>query len=218
MIPLKGATLAQSLFGDPAARVCSDIDILVPPGDAVRARGVILRNGYCGQFTEEFFVNHQLRTSPDCPLVSETKVLTYLVELHWTLLYSSSKNQGITENLWSQARPHEFYGVRVWNLTPEWEFVFLALHAASHKWSSLKWLTDIHELCESATVDWNQVKKTVDRFELDNFVGPTLTACSLLFGTHVPAQIPRAAGSSRCSPFPQVAGGVGILESAAILS
>jgi len=190
VIPLKGVTLAQSLFGDPAARVCSDIDILVPPGDAVRARGVILRNGYSSQFTEEFFVNHQLRTSPDCPLVSETKVLTYLVELHWTLLYSSSKNQEITENLWSQAGPHEFYGVRTWNLTPEWEFVFLALHAASHKWSSLKWLIDIHELFESRTVDWNRVKKTVERFELDNFVGPTLTACSLLFGTRVPAQIP----------------------------
>ena len=190
VIPLKGVTLAQSLFGDPGARVCSDIDILVPPGDAVRARGVILRNGYFSQFTEEFFVHHQLRTSPDCPLVSETKVLTYLVELHWTLLYSSSKNQEITENLWSQARPHEFYGVRAWNLTPEWEFVFVALHAASHKWSSLKWLTDIHELCESRTVDWSEVKKTVERFELDNFVGPTLTACTLLFGTRAPAQIP----------------------------
>jgi hypothetical protein len=87
-------------------------------------------------------------------------------------------------------QPQEFYGVRAWNLTPEWEFVFLALHAASHKWSGLKWLTDIHELCESATVDWDQVKRTVERFELDNFVGPTLTACSLLFGTRVPAQIP----------------------------
>jgi hypothetical protein len=101
VIPLKGVTLAQSLFGDPAARVCADIDILVPPGEAVRARGFILRNGYSSQFTKEFFVNHQLRTSPDCPLVSAAKVLTYLVELHWTLLYSSSKNQEITENLWS---------------------------------------------------------------------------------------------------------------------
>jgi len=44
VIPLKGS-LVQSLFGDPAARVCSDIDILVPPIDAVRARAVILRNG-----------------------------------------------------------------------------------------------------------------------------------------------------------------------------
>jgi len=144
VIPLKGVTLAQSLFGDPAARVCSDIDILVPPGDAVRARGVILRNGYSSQFTEEFFVNHQLRTSPDCPLVSETKVLTHLVELHWTLLYSSSKNQEITENLWSQARPYEFYGVRTWNLTPEWEFVFLALHAASQEARGARYMFTIN--------------------------------------------------------------------------
>lgn len=85
-IPLKGVTLAQSLYGDPAARVSSDIDILLPPGDAVRARRVILRNGYSSQCTEEFFVNHQLGTPPDCPLVSQTKVLTYLVEVHWTLL------------------------------------------------------------------------------------------------------------------------------------
>ena len=31
VIPLKGVPLALSLFGDPAARVCGDIDILVPP-------------------------------------------------------------------------------------------------------------------------------------------------------------------------------------------
>jgi hypothetical protein len=144
VIPLRGVTLEQSLFGDPAARVCSDIDILVTPGDAVRARAVILRNGYSSQFTEEFFVNHQLRTSPDCPLVSETKVLTYLVELHWTLLYSSSKNQEITENLWYQAGPPRVLRGPRLEADPEWEFVFLALHAASQKWSSLKWLTDIH--------------------------------------------------------------------------
>jgi Uncharacterised nucleotidyltransferase len=202
VIPLKGVTLAQSLFGDPAARVCSDIDILVPPGETVGARGVILRNGYSSPFSEEFFVNHQLRTSPDCPLVSETKVLTYLVELHWTILCSSSKNKEITENLWSQARPQQFYGVHACNLSPEWEFVFLALHAASHKWSSLKWLIDIHELCESGTVDWNQVKETVERFELDNFVGPTLTACSLLFKTPVPPQIPRLPVPSDVHLFP----------------
>ena len=75
VIPLKGVTLAQSLYGDPAARVCSDIDILVPPADAVRARRVILANGYSSQFTEEFFVRHQLHTSRECSLVRETNVL-----------------------------------------------------------------------------------------------------------------------------------------------
>lgn len=34
--PLKGVTLAQTLCGDPAARVCSDIDLLVPTNEVVR--------------------------------------------------------------------------------------------------------------------------------------------------------------------------------------
>jgi hypothetical protein len=38
VIPLKGVTLAQSLYGDPAARVCSDIDILVQPRCGTGAR------------------------------------------------------------------------------------------------------------------------------------------------------------------------------------
>ena len=196
VIPLKGVTLAQSLYGDPAARVCSDIDILVPPADAVQARRVILANGYSSQFTEEFFVKHQLHTSADCPLVSEKRVLTYLVEVHWTLLQDSSKDREAMEELWSAADPADFFGCRAYDLTPEWQFLYLSFHAAYHKWSILKWLADIHELCVSSTVDWNEVKEKAGRFEFDTVTEPTLAACSSLFGTPIPAEIP-------CLPFPE---------------
>ena len=36
-IPLKGVTLAQSLYGDPALRACVDLDILVPRSMVARA-------------------------------------------------------------------------------------------------------------------------------------------------------------------------------------
>jgi hypothetical protein len=195
VIPLKGVALAQSLYGDPAARVCSDIDILVPSSEAARARRIILTNGYASKFTEGFFVKHQLRGSAECPVVRETEALTYIVELHWTLLHSSSKDREAMENLWSQARPQEFFGARAYDLTPEWQFLYLSFHAAYHKWSTLKWLADVHDLCASASVDWDKVKESAERFELDTVAGPTLAACSLLFGTQIPAQIPR-------SPFP----------------
>lgn len=195
VIPLKGVTLAQSIYGDPAARVCSDIDILVPPADAVRARRVILANGYSSQFTEEFFVRHQLHTSRDCSLVRETNLFPYLVEVHWTLLQDSSKDREAMEELWSQARPQDFFGCRAYDLTPEWQFLYLSFHASYHKWSVLKWVADIHELCVSATVDWDEVREKAGCFELDTVAEPTLAACSLLFGTPVPVQIP-------CPPFP----------------
>ncbi len=187
VIPLKGVTLAESLYGDLGARVCADIDILVPANDAVRARRIILMNGYSSQFTEQFFARHQLHTTSEALLVSETDVLTCLVELHWTLLHSSSKDQEATTNLWSESQPREFFGAKLRDLTPEWQFLYLSFHAAYHRWNSLKWLADIHDLCLSTNIDWAQVKDKAERFELDTFAGPTLAVCSSLFGTPIPS-------------------------------
>lgn len=189
-IPLKGVALAQSLFGDVGARVCSDIDILVPAEEAVPARRIIIANGYSSRFTEKFFVRHQLRAAAECPLLRETEVLSYFVELHWTLLHGSSKNSRAMENLWAESRPLDFFGAKGYSLTPEWQFLYLSFHAAYHKWSSLKWLADIDQLCRSATVDWDRVQEKAVSFDLDTFAGPTLAACSTLFGTPTPAQIP----------------------------
>ena len=83
---------------------------------------------------------------------------------------------------WSRAR----------DLTPEWQFLYLSFHAAYHRWNSLKWLADIHDLCLSTNIDWAQVKDKAERFELDTFAGPTLAVCSSLFGTPIPADSPRA--------------------------
>jgi Uncharacterised nucleotidyltransferase len=188
VIPLKGVTLACSLFGDSAARVCSDIDILVPAAEALRARRVILANGYASQFAEEFFAKHQLHTTAECSLISQTEPLTYLVELHWTLLQDSAKDEQAMTELWSQARPADFFGARAWQFTPEWQFLYLSFHAAYHKWNTLKWLADIHELCSSTPPDWKQVKQYAVQYELEAVADPTLAACSHLFDTPLPEE------------------------------
>src|SRR5215469_8323612 len=46
VVPLKGVQLANSLFGDPAMRVCDDIDLLVPPSKLNRTLEVIRLAGY----------------------------------------------------------------------------------------------------------------------------------------------------------------------------
>ena len=190
VMPLKGVTLAESLYGDPAMRVCSDIDILVPAGDALRARRLILANGYTSPFWEDFFAKHQFHTSADCPLLAERGGVSYFLELHWTLLQHSSKDAAAMEDLWSEARPRDFFGVQAHSLTPEWEFIYLATHAAYHKWQTLKWIADINDLCASASVDWLTVRKKATRFDLDLMVGPTLAVCSWLYGTPVPPNFP----------------------------
>jgi len=189
VVPLKGVTLAESLYGDSAFRVCYDIDILVPPSDAAHARRLLLAHGYSSPFTEEFFVKHQLGTGAECPLFGQKQALSCLLEVHWTLLQHSRKDDEAIRDLWSQARPKDYFGVPAYALTPEWEFLYLAWHAAYHKWNTLKWLADIHQLCISAPIAWPQVREKTARFELDLIVGPTLTACAALFGTPAPSDL-----------------------------
>jgi hypothetical protein len=190
VIPLKGVALAELLYGDPAYRFCSDIDILVPPSDAPRARRLLIEQGYSSPFTEEFFLNHQLRTSADSPLQARRGGLDYFLELHWTLLQHAAKDAEAIEDLWSQARPREFFGAPAYGLTPEWELLYLSTHAAYHRWQTLKWIADVHDLCASVSIDWQLVREKAERFELDRALGSTLAVCSRLYGITTPADFP----------------------------
>lgn len=90
------------------------------------------------------------------------------------------------KDLWSQARATIFFGVPAYDLTPEWQFLYLAEHAAYHKWNTLKWLADIHELMVAAPLDWPQVQAKAVRFDLDTVVESTLTACAQLYESPIP--------------------------------
>ncbi len=67
----------------------------------------------------------------------------------------------------------DFFGVQALQLTPEWQFLYLSFHAAYHKWNTLKWLADVHELCVSIPVDWKQVRKYAADYELAAVAEPT---------------------------------------------
>jgi hypothetical protein len=185
VIPLKGVALAQSLYGDAALRVCSDIDILVPPNTVPEALGLIRASGYRDDFREPFFCDLVMRYGRHYDVVREERALSYRLELHWKFLHNSSKNDEAITDLWAEVRPKAFFGVRAYTLTPEWEFLYLAMHATDHQWM-LKWLVDIHEISSFASVDWQMVMKKAEHLELDLMVRQTLTACSLLLGTPMP--------------------------------
>jgi hypothetical protein len=183
VIPLKGVAMAESLYGDPAARVCADLDLLIPADEVIRARRIILAAGYCSPFTEDFFVRHQFHTTADCALSRKGEVLSYLVEIHWTLFQHSSRDKEALQDLWAQTRLGSFFGAPAFSLSPEWQFLYLGTHAAYHRWHTLKWLADIHELCVSHSMAWRGIEEKAQRFELDSVARPTVTACSMLFGT-----------------------------------
>ncbi len=203
VIPLKGVPLALSLFGDPAARVCGDIDILVPPADATRAIELILASGYRAEIDHPYFSKLARRHGRHFSVVREARGLSFVLEVHWIVVQHSSKNAEAVRDLWSEAHPQTCFAVPASSLSPEWEFLYLCLHAADHDWQVLKWLVDIHQIVLAGTVDWRKAMDKAQRLELGMVIRQTLAVCSLLLGTPLPVDGSPVSLPERLRIFPQ---------------
>jgi hypothetical protein len=187
VVPLKGVALAQSLYGDVAARVCVDIDILVPPANVDQTIALLLASGYRTEHNDPYLEKLALRHGRHFSMVREGRGISFLLELHWILIQHSSHNHEAVRDLWAEARPQPFLEVPAHSLNSEWEFLYLCIHAVDHEWRSLKWLIDIHEVTSGSGIDWQRVAKKAEQFEIALPVEQTLAVSSMLLGTRLPA-------------------------------
>jgi hypothetical protein len=187
VIPLKGVALAESLYGDITLRVCADIDILVPRRMVAQAFRLLLFRGYSAEFTEGFFEDLLRRSDIEYALLREEQWFRYLLELHWGICWEPSLDEGAAEDLWTEAHVKTFFGVPAYTLSPEWEILYLAAHAARHQWTGLKWLVDIHEVCSRGGVDWGKVREKAGKLGWEEMLELTLSACHALFNTSITA-------------------------------
>src|SRR5215469_1388399 len=185
-IPLKGVSLAESLYGDPATRVSTDIDLLVPPPRRDDAIETIRAAGYRDVFDDSFFRKIDLRYGRHYAFRRNHIGCSTDVELHWRLIQHSSQDQDAVADLWAEAQPRHCFGASAHRLSPEWEFLYLAIHAADHGWQGLKWLVDLHHLSIASPPDWQRVKQKAEQFGLERVVRLTLITCSRLLGTALP--------------------------------
>ena len=131
VVPLKGVALAQSLYGDVAARVCGDIDILVPPANAAQAINLLLASGYRTEVSDPYFSKLALRHGRHFNVVREGRGVSFLLEVHWILVQHSSKDNDAVRDLWAEARPQTCFGAPAFTLTPEWKVLYLCRHRHS---------------------------------------------------------------------------------------
>jgi hypothetical protein len=188
-MPLKGVALAESLYGDMSLRTCSDLDVLVPRGAVVQVFEVLRAEGYdqadrCR--VEHSDVEFLVRSSMEYGFVPQPPAFRSLLEIHWDIAWRWRGDVAMIDDLWAEARGESFWGVDAWALSPEWELLYLAVHAARHRWQGLKWLVDIHEVCVRAKFDWDAVTDKARRFGLERALEISLSACQALFGTPLP--------------------------------
>ena len=189
VIPLKGVALAESLYGDITLRVCTDIDILVPRSRLLEALNLLRARGYNAEFTEQFFFDLLLRSHIEYALERDDRQVRYLLELHWGLLWGMPWDKAATEEIWAEAQPGDCFGIPAYTLSPEWELLFLAVHAARHQCQGLKWLVDIHVICSTRSVDWEKVRAKAARAGWEEAARLALSACHALFDTPIPSDL-----------------------------
>jgi hypothetical protein len=205
-IPLKGVALAESLFGNVSLRVCADIDILVPRDAVARACALLLADGFeCGKELqiESTDLDILLRSNIEHAFVRRRGAVAMLVELHWDIAWRWRGDSGATDDLWADARLQTLFGVEAHALSPEWEILYLAIHAARHRWQALKWLVDIHEACVARRVDWVRLSDKAKRLGWEKVLELTLSTCHALFDTPVPDDLSRRALPRWLRIFPE---------------
>jgi len=190
VVPLKGPPLAQSLYGDISARVCSDLDVLVPRNAVARAYDALIAAGYApgeiGPLDPGDFPI-LLDSNIEYPFVRRHGGFTHVLEVHWSVAWRWRRGAQAMADLWADTRPLRFGGTEAVGLSTEWELLYLAVHAARHRWQELKWLADIDAIVATRTVDWDLVRRKAERFGWALPLAFTLRAAHALLETPVPA-------------------------------
>jgi len=145
--PYKGPALAAYLFQDFALRQFSDLDLLVRPRDALRAKRVMMTLGYVprrggsGRW-DAAWVRAHYEFSFTAPRNR------YVLDLNWRIVERVWCFPAIPDSTWSKLGRHSVLGFDVAWPHSEDLLLVLCLHGCKHKWEALKWVVDVMELLQ----------------------------------------------------------------------
>jgi len=156
VIPIKGATLAVSAYGDLALREFTDLDLLIPKGSIAEAQRVILSQGY--EKKANGVEGHQLEDNEGPYHVLIKKRPISRVDLQWVMAHQHFTFRLDRPEFWRSQVLVMLEGKTVPGLAPEILLIVLCVHGSKHAWEQLKWVCDVAELLRThPELDWDQI-------------------------------------------------------------
>ena len=200
-IPYKGPVLAAHLYGDAALRQILDIDLIVRPGDAVKARRVLMENG-CVALKKMSPRRAAARAWYHCDFVFMT-AKRVCVDLTWRIAPAYWNLPKIAPSAWTRLGRLSLAGDTVPWLAGEDLLVVLCLHGSKHKWDTLKWIVDVAELLRvHPQLDWSYLWDSARDGGAQRMVAlGLLLAHDLLQAPVPPAQLERIRADASLAPF-----------------
>lgn len=162
-IPYKGPAFAAQVYGDPALRPCSDLDLLVPPPQVPRAKELLLAQGYQPQQRFADAAEEAAHLQSDCEYNFIRPSDRLLVEIHWRFRPQSFPFPLDLGELWGRRETVPLAGVPVPTLPLEDYLLLLCVHGAKHRWERLIWVCDIAEIARARRdLPWERIAARAD--------------------------------------------------------
>ena len=152
-IPYKGPVLSLFAYGNIGLRRFVDLDVIVKKTDVLKARDILLAEGYTP--SKSLSLTQQellLRTQHNLQFWRDNRRL--IIELHWEVaphLFASSVS---AEELWQNLFTIDLNGTKVNALSADNLLFSLCIHGSRHLWERLSWICDVAELISRHRFDW----------------------------------------------------------------
>lgn len=200
VIILRGTRIAESLYNDPALRMYTDIDALIPRQRLQETKALARELGFfppAGR-DDSFFEQHHYH------LCYTSRTNGIPLELHWALSPPFSLERIDYDDLFAQARHVEVAGVAALAPAPEDDLVMLASHLTRHATamrplpgpqltgvcldeSLLAWMIDLDRfVARTPELDWDVVIRRAREWEISGPVVMALDTVAQVLGTPIP--------------------------------
>jgi len=187
-IPYKGPALALFAYGNIALRRFVDLDVIVKKDDVLRARDLLLAEGYVpGKSLTLAQQELLLRTQHNLQFARDNRRL--LLELHWEVaphLFASS----VQENeLWQNLTTINVNGTELKTLAADDLLFSLCVHGSRHLWERLGWICDVSELIARHQLNWPALLQRAAETDSERMFLLGLHLAQKLLGTKLPPEV-----------------------------
>jgi len=189
-IPYRGPTLAALVYGDISYRQFVDLDIMVHKQDVLRAKELLISQGYQSEFhlTEALELAY-LQSNCEYNFYSSSKRIS--VEMHWDFLPNYFSFPLDLERCWGRLKPLLISGQQVFTFSSEDLLLILCAHyGCKHCWERLGWICDVASLVEvSNGIAFETVLKQAGRMGIERTILLGLFLTQDLIGIDLPEEI-----------------------------
>jgi hypothetical protein len=155
-IPYKGPVLALFAYDNISLRRFVDLDLIVKKSDVLKARELLMHEGYSP--TKSLSLDQQellLRSQHNMQFSRDNHRL--IVELHWEVAPHLFASTVTADHLWQNLRHVELNGIKVSTLSAGDLLFSLCVHGSRHLWERLGWICDVAELIRRHSFNWTEL-------------------------------------------------------------